>query len=117
MVFSKKILFSQRVSSASMSIVCLAMRSCLLAPLIAAIYRAKSGARRFRVTPRGSSGCFARSGCNLLQNRARDFLHLAETRKVILKFAVQIERERSVKLCTQDHIAQMNRMRQYRVVP
>src|SRR6202050_1873849 len=70
-----------------------------------------------RAAPVFSSGGFARTGCDLLQNCACDVLHLAETREVILKLAVQIERSRRIELCSQDHIAQVNGMRQYRIVP
>src|ERR1700746_4197067 len=52
-----------------------------------------------------------------LQDFARYFLQLAESRQVVLKLAVQIERSCGVEFRPQDHIPQMYGVRQHGVIP
>src|SRR5580700_7394874 len=120
MVFSKKILFSQSVSSASISMVCLAMLT--FSALPHARRDKECPNRNIQLVPLDAKfgtvlPCDAASNCrrlarpcrNLLENRARDFLQIAKTGEVILEFAVQVQSQGRIKLRPQDHVAHVNR--------
>jgi hypothetical protein len=62
------------------------------------------------------SGGFSRPGGEPFQYAARDALQLAELRQVLLKIPVQIERSGWIQLRSQDHIAQMDGVRQHGLI-
>jgi hypothetical protein len=62
-----------------------------------------------------SSSCLAVSGCEFLQDAARDFLQFAKSRQVVLKVVIERLRVLRAKLRAQDHVAQFHGMWQQRV--
>src|SRR5215472_5004956 len=97
MAFSKKILFSHSVSSASISKVCRAMHGSLECLKLGLPF----------------SGGLSYAGRELFQNPPCHFLNFAKAGEVLLKLAVQIECRRGIELGSQNHVAQMNGMRQH----
>src|ERR1700761_2348607 len=87
--FSKKILFSQSVSSASIRMVWRGMRAL------------------------GCGSRFALAVGDFGENLCAELLQLAEAREVILEIAVELHRVRRVEFVAQDHVAQVDGVRQH----
>src|ERR1700722_578697 len=104
--FSKKTLFSQRVSSASMRRVFRRIGT----SLAVSWSRMKSRGERAR-----DSRGFAGPGGELFEHRAGDFLEFAKARDVVLEFRVHRLRFVGCELDAHDHVAQFDGMRQERV--
>src|ERR1700761_707229 len=90
--FSKKILFSQSVSSASIRMVWRGMRAL------------------------GCGSRFALAVGDFGENLCAELLQLAETRKVILKVSVQVHGFRGIEFVAQNHVAQVNWVRQHSLI-
>src|SRR6202023_3368128 len=91
--FSKKMLFSHSVSSASIKSVC----------------------RRISKFYNMASRCFALASGKFLQHATRRLLQLSEARQISLKFLVQGLRLDRSQFRPQDHVSQLHWMRQQRV--
>src|SRR6266853_258427 len=120
MVCSKKTLFSQSVSSASIRIVsrgmiltCLNRRACEgSSPLFPLGPEACRGCRASRHTsaasewmPRGALRVFRNAGGDFFQNFERNLLRLAVVQQIGLKLPVHLERVACVQLRAQNHVA------------
>src|SRR5882762_7341750 len=127
MVCSKKTLFSQSVSSASIRIVSRGMiltrlnrRACEgSSSLFPLSLEACRGCRTGRHTsaasewmPRGALRVFRNAGGDFFQNFERNLLRLAVVQQIVLKLAIHFEGVDRVERRAQDHVAQANRVRQ-----
>src|SRR6266851_921474 len=120
MSFSKNTLFSQSVSSASISSVCRRIelghrRRSRREPLPPAFFPASSVYQPEGTFGDAASGGLPLAGSNLFQNSAGDFLQFPEARQVVLKIVVQELRVLRAQLRSQNHVAQLYRMRKQRV--
>src|SRR4029077_2521445 len=107
-------LFSQSVSSASISSVWRAIPRPSFELKHGSAGAMQSNARSQRAT--SARVGFSRGAGNPFQDVAADLLGFAEPREILLKIAVEVERQRRIELRTQYHVAQMNWMRQHSIV-
>src|SRR5258706_2067408 len=128
MVCSKKTLFSQSVSSASIRIVSRGMiltrlncRACECSSLCPHLNSRLFGDCRAGRHTSAESEWMPRAGVlrvfrnargEFFQKFERNFLRLAVVQQIVLKLAVHFEGVDRVERRTQDHVAQANRMRQ-----
>src|SRR5690348_8820248 len=63
-----------------------------------------------------ASGCFADAGNETFENAFSQLLRFAELRQIFLEVAIQIESGGGFELVAQNHVAQMDRMREHGVI-
>ena len=71
-----------------------------------------TGAAQRRVHPGSCLGALALAGGKLFEDGPRDLLQIAETRKVLLKLMIEQLRVPWPELISQDHVAELDRVRQ-----